>query len=217
VLSALAALAAGDRLGLTATGVCQAIEEFAGVSRDFECRGSYRGVTLIDDEGGDPAAVAAALRLGRRAFGDRRIWAALDASAAADPRAAGRLVAALEPADAVLLASGRPSPTSSVPVPDRARSDPSRTPSGRSVPAGMPPSPSSFGTEDDPPPAAEALARALAAAGKRARRVSCLDDAILELDRHLEPGDVLVTLGAGEVGMISDAFIRRLPRDRPGR
>ena len=37
-----------------------------------------------------------------------------------------------------------------------------------------------------------------------------------ELDRHLEPGDVLLTLGAGDVGTIADAFIRRLPRDRQG-
>ena len=53
--------------------------------------------------------------------------------------------------------------------------------------------------------------------GGWARRAGCLDDAISELDRHLEPGDVLVTLGTGDVGTISDAFIRRLPRDRQGR
>ena len=53
--------------------------------------------------------------------------------------------------------------------------------------------------------------------GVGVRGAATLDDAILELDRHLEPGDVLVTLGAGDVGTISDAFIRRLPRDRPGR
>jgi UDP-N-acetylmuramate--alanine ligase len=34
------------------------------------------------------------------------------------------------------------------------------------------------------------------------------------LDRHLEPGDVLVTLGAGDVGTIADAFLRRLSIDR---
>jgi UDP-N-acetylmuramate--alanine ligase len=64
---------------------------------------------------------------------------------------------------------------------------------------------------------AEALVGALLLAGVRARSVASLDDAIMELDRHLEPGDVLVTLGAGDVGTISDAFFRRLPRDRPGR
>ena len=61
-----------------------------------------------------------------------------------------------------------------------------------------------------------ALEGTLAAAGIRALSVASLDAAVLELDRHLEPGDVLVTLGAGDVGTISDAFIRRLSRDRPG-
>jgi UDP-N-acetylmuramate--alanine ligase len=66
-------------------------------------------------------------------------------------------------------------------------------------------------------PPALALVAALAASGTPARWTASLDDAILELDRHLEPGDVLVTLGAGDVGTISDAFIRRLSRDRHGR
>ena len=61
---------------------------------------------------------------------------------------------------------------------------------------------------------AGALAGALVAAGVGAGRASGLDEAIRELDRHLEPGDVLVTLGAGDVGTIADAFLRRLSRDR---
>ena len=42
------------------------------------------------------------------------------------------------------------------------------------------------------------------------------DGATRVLDRDLEPGDVLVTLGAAEVGTIADAFLRRLSRDRHG-
>jgi UDP-N-acetylmuramate--alanine ligase len=64
--------------------------------------------------------------------------------------------------------------------------------------------------------AVRALEATLAEAGIRAHGGASLDAAVLELDRHLEPGDVLVTLGAGDVGTISDAFIRRLSRDRPG-
>jgi UDP-N-acetylmuramate--alanine ligase len=61
---------------------------------------------------------------------------------------------------------------------------------------------------------AERLAVTLALAGFESLRAADLDGAIRELDRHLEPGDVLVTLGAGDVGTIADAFLRRLSRDR---
>ena len=63
-------------------------------------------------------------------------------------------------------------------------------------------------------PGAGSLAEALIGAGARVDRVAGLDGAIRELDRNLEPGDVLVTLGAGDVGTIADAFLRRLSRDR---
>jgi UDP-N-acetylmuramate--alanine ligase len=166
-LSALAAIAASRRLEVPTELIREALEEFTGVSRDFESRGSFRGVTLIDDEGEDPAAVVEALQLGREVFGKRRLWAVLFAPEG--PSHGGTrdgLVAALGRADEVLVAG---------------------------------------------PMAAEA------AAGLQARHVASIDEAILELDRHLEPGDVLVTLGAGGVGTISDAFVRRLPHDRPAR
>ena len=53
--------------------------------------------------------------------------------------------------------------------------------------------------------------------GVRARGAAALGDAISDLDRHLEPGDVLVSLGSGDVGTISDASLRRLPGHRHGR
>ena len=179
VLCALAAVAACSHLGVPAVEIRQALEEFTGVSRDFESRGSYRGVTLVDDAGGDPAAVGEALRLARQVFGDRRLWAVLAAPVGVlDPEAQGRFTGALALADEVVL-----------------------------VPKD---------TSDGVAREALALEGTLAAAGIRARSVASLDAAVLELDRHLEPGDVLVTLGAGDVGTISDAFIRRLSRDRPG-
>ncbi len=61
---------------------------------------------------------------------------------------------------------------------------------------------------------ARALVEALIESGSVARRASGLNEVIRELDRHLEPGDVLVTLGAGDVGTIADAFLRRLSSDR---
>jgi UDP-N-acetylmuramate--alanine ligase len=178
VLCALAAVAACSRLGVPAAEIRQALEEFTGVSRNFESRGSYRGVTLVDDAGSNPAAVGEALGLARQVFGDRRLWAVLTASAGGiDPEAQGRFAGVLALADFVVLVAKDSS--------DRLAQE------------------------------VRALEAKLAAAGVWARSVANLDAAVLELDRHLEPGDVLVTLGTGDVGTISDAFIRRLSRDRP--
>jgi UDP-N-acetylmuramate--alanine ligase len=180
VLSALAAVAACGRLDVPALDIKQGLEEFAGVSRDFESRGTYRGVTLVDDEGQDAAAVSEALALGRRAFGTRRLWVVLSLSrGVCDPEANRRYRDALAGADQVVITEVRED--------------------------------SEGGAGTSP---ALALAAELIAAGTSARWTASLDDAISELDRHLEPGDVLVTLGAGDVGTISDAFIRRLSRDR---
>ncbi|GAC1475939.1 MAG: UDP-N-acetylmuramate--L-alanine ligase [Isosphaeraceae bacterium] len=58
------------------------------------------------------------------------------------------------------------------------------------------------------------LTHALDDAGRKSRLVASLAEAISVLDRSLEPGDVWLLLGGGDVGTIADAFIRRLPRDR---
>ena len=184
VLGALAAVAACDRLGVAMASVQKGLEEFTGLARDFQMRGSFRGVSLVDDEAREPAAVEEALTLARRAFGSRRLCVVFTPpESAPDLREHGRFVSALSIADRVLIAEDEES----------ARGAMSSVSSART------------------------LTRALTTAGVRASRVSSLDDAISELDRHLEPGDVLVTLGAGDVGTIADAFIRRLPRDRQGR
>ena len=98
VLGALAAVAACDRLDVPAAAIKQGLEEFAGVSRDFESRGSYRGVTLVDDEGDGPVG----RRRGpgarpARSFGGRRLWAVYRPRRGRRRAAAGRLVARSPP------------------------------------------------------------------------------------------------------------------------
>ena len=181
VLGALSAVAACDRLGLPAATIRQGLEEFTGLSRDFESLGSFRGVTLVDDEAGDAASIQEALAIARDSFGGRRLWAVCSAPAAPPgPVECRRFLSAVAVADRVLIVEVVPAAGRTSPV----------------VCAGRP------------------LTRALIAAGRQARRVSGPAGAISELDRHLEPGDVLLTLGAGDVGTIADALLRRLPRDR---
>lgn len=173
VLGALAAVAVCGRIDLTTRAIKEGLEEFEGVSRGFESRGTYRGVTLVDDEGLGPFAVGEALAIAREVFGRRRLCAAY-----------------------------RPAPggeRSWPPVSEFAEAD------------------RVWVVEEEGPSAgsiARSLVGALVAAGIWADAVEGLDEAIQELDRHLEPGDVLVTLGAGDVGTIADGFLRRLSSDR---
>jgi UDP-N-acetylmuramate--alanine ligase len=169
VLGALAALAACDRAEVPTREIKQALEDFAGVSGGFESRGSYRGVTLVDDDAAEPRDVADVLALARTVHGRRRLWAVVGASGPPRPAMAD----ALAWADRVLVLGGAVD--------------------------------------------ADAWSSMLGGAGIAARGAADLDEALSDLDRHLEPGDVLVTLGSGDVGTIADAFLRRLPRDRQGR
>lgn len=174
VVAALAAVAACVRAEVPPRGIKEALEEFAGVSRGFESRGSYRGVTLVDDEATSPAAVAEVLDLVRRIHGPRRVCVAYRP----DP------------------APWSPSPAAAGPF---ARADRVWVVDGAGPDGGA---------------RAESVAGALRGAGARVDRVACPEEAVRELDRELEPGDVLVTLGAGDVGTIADAFFRRLSRHR---
>jgi len=169
VLGAVAAVAACRRVEIPTREIKQALEDFEGVSRGFQSRGSYRGVTLLDDDAVEPADVADALGLARAIYGRRRISVVF--APVGPPRA--DTAAALETASRVLVldASVRPGDWADL----------------------------------------------LGASGVASRNVANLDEALTDLDRHLEPGDVLLTLGAGDVGTIADAFLRRLPRDRQGR
>lgn len=179
VLGALAAVAACDRLSVPIQEIKQGLEEFAGLSRDFESRGSYRGVTLVDDAGCDPDSVSETLTIARQVFGPRPIWAVIcTGEETGTAGAEAGYPAAFAGADHVLVTEG------------------SGQVGGRR---------------------ANSLVEALVGSGVNACEAAGLDDVIRELDGNLEPGDVLVTLGAGDVGTIADAFIRRLSRDHQGR
>lgn len=160
VIGALAAIAACRSIDLDIDLIREALEEFQGISRGFDLRGTYRGVTLIDDDAVEASDVAETLSLARMIYGRRRIWAVYSSTSG------GSLPGScLTSADQVL----------------------------------------SLGQCSDP------------LRDKTARQAADREEALWNLDQHLEPGDVLVTLGAAEMGTIADAFIRRLPRDRQDR
>lgn len=60
-LNALAAVAVGRELNLSAGSVLAALESFAGVARRFEIKGEEAGVLFVDDYGHHPTEIAAVL------------------------------------------------------------------------------------------------------------------------------------------------------------
>jgi UDP-N-acetylmuramate-alanine ligase len=104
VVGALAAAAACNRLGVTSTDVRDGLEAFAGLARDFQGRGSFRGVTLVDDLADDARSVHDAIALARQAFGSRRLWAVYGIPGVwIDPIEASRYIAAFSLANLVLI------------------------------------------------------------------------------------------------------------------
>jgi UDP-N-acetylmuramate--alanine ligase len=65
---------------------------------------------------------------------------------------------------------------------------------------------------DEPLEISRELAKSVMAAGGRAQAVDALDQALRTLEDELLPGDVLITIGAGDIGKVHHAFIRRLHR-----
>jgi len=175
VLPALAAVAVGFRMDVSAREIKDRLEEFLGVPRGFESHGTFRGATLVDDEATESGGISDALGLAREVFGGRTIRAVYlpDLASGLDP---GPSPVDFEEANHLILVD-RP----------LLRTDSTRL-----------------------------LAASLRSSGASVVSCSSLDMATQELDRGLEPGDVLMMLGAGEVGTIADAFLRRLSRNRHG-
>ena len=75
VSNALAALAVVDLLGLPLADAAQACADFQGTGRRFELRGEINGVAVIDDYAHHPTEIRATLAAARDRFPGRRLWA----------------------------------------------------------------------------------------------------------------------------------------------
>ncbi len=73
VANALAAIAAGDALGLPLETVRESVASYRGIRRRFELVGEAAGVTVMDDYAHHPTEVEATLAAARERFGRRRL------------------------------------------------------------------------------------------------------------------------------------------------
>lgn len=186
VENALIATAIAHYAGADSRNIRESLAEFRGLKRRFERVGSWRGMTLIDDYAHHPTAVTATLETARTCYPKRRIVAVFQ------PHQVSRTVAlmdefaaALSAADAVIIA----------PI-FAARETVSATSlSAARELAGR------IGEEAD---SASQVCSATSAAS--------LDHIIATLDDKARPGDVLITMGAGDIDRVYQEFTGRLQR-----
>jgi UDP-N-acetylmuramate--alanine ligase len=70
---------------------------------------------------------------------------------------------------------------------------------------------------DESDPTAKQLAREIAASGRSVRFCGSLDRVVATLDDEAQPGDVLITMGAGDINRVQHEFTRRLQRNHSSR
>jgi UDP-N-acetylmuramate--alanine ligase len=71
VLNSLAAIAVGHQLGFADHVLRTAMSKFEGVKRRFTRTGKVGGITIVDDYGHHPVEIAATLKAGQQAKGDK--------------------------------------------------------------------------------------------------------------------------------------------------
>lgn len=74
ILNSLAAFAASYESGADISGICRALKEFRGAGRRFEFKGTYRGVTIVDDYAHHPKEIEVTLNAAMK-MGYKRVWA----------------------------------------------------------------------------------------------------------------------------------------------
>ncbi|MDB6152232.1 MAG: UDP-N-acetylmuramate [Chthoniobacteraceae bacterium] len=106
VRKAAMAVTAAQFYGVPLERIQQAVASFEGVKRRQEVRGETRGITIIDDFGHHPTAIAQTLRGLRHQYPGRRVWALFEPRSNTTRRAVFQdsLSQALGEADGVILA-----------------------------------------------------------------------------------------------------------------
>jgi UDP-N-acetylmuramate--alanine ligase len=198
VLGALAAAALARENGVSADRIALALGGFRGLHRRLEFLGTWRGVLLVDDYAHHPTEVAATLGTLRQMFPGRRLWCVFQPhQVSRTQRLLDELAESLQNADRVLVAEifrAREGPPRDGEV---TAADLSRR--VRQIATALPDQPSVGARRGPPPVVPEAHA---------AQQILQL------LQTRLAPGDVLVTMGAGDIRRICDGLIDRFREDR---
>jgi UDP-N-acetylmuramate: L-alanyl-gamma-D-glutamyl-meso-diaminopimelate ligase len=86
VRNALAAIAVGTHVGVSADALAEGLQRFKGIKRRLEIVGVGRGVTVLDDFAHHPTAVHETLSALRTGYPGRRLWAVFEPRSASSCR-----------------------------------------------------------------------------------------------------------------------------------
>jgi UDP-N-acetylmuramate--alanine ligase len=179
--------------GVGADQIARALGGFRGLKRRFELLGTWGGVLVIDDYAHHPTAVSATLATVRRMAPGRRVWCVFQ------PHQASRtaclldeLAGSLQNADIVLVGEifraregpPRPGDVTAADLRERVREGPAVLSGIRSM------------APLEVPPA------------------ETTEEIVGLLESRLSPGDVLITMGAGDIRKVCDGIIGRFREDR---
>ncbi|GBD05622.1 UDP-N-acetylmuramate--L-alanine ligase [bacterium HR20] len=200
IANALAAVAVGFELDIPFSVIADALAEFGGVIRRFHMLGEYGGVVVVDDYAHHPTEIRATLRAARQRFPERRIVAVFQPHTYTRTRDfASAFADALSQADIVMITDVY-----------AAREAPIEGISGRTIleqqvaPA--------EGLRSSETIAAVPVHPILRGDGRASTGraeflyAPTLDDVKHHLGRILQPGDVLLTMGAGNIVQIAQWF-----------
>jgi UDP-N-acetylmuramate--alanine ligase len=191
VLNAIAAIAAATEAGVNPQTAATAITNFRGLRRRLERLGACGGITLLDDYAHHPTAIRATLSTVRRIYPGRRLWCVFQPHQVSRTAALlDELAASLHNADRLAVAE-------------------------------------IFRAREPAPESGDVTATDLANAVRQLNSRSGPGDKHCEVcDDHdfsgiqarllgeLRAGDVLTTIGAGDIGQISEFLVQRLRSHR---
>ena len=177
-----AAVAMANRLGTSAKQCVLRLREFPGIRRRLESRGTWRGMTMLDDYAHHPTAVATTLRAVRNRFHGRSLRIVFEPhQVLRTTRLMNSFASALCQADDVGVLAVYP-----------ARETVSSATCHR---------------------ISVQLAATIRETGSRAEPLVSLEHAIRRLESCGQSGDVILTMGAGQVHRIHDEIHRPIQRN----
>lgn len=173
VSNALAAIACACRLGISQELIRKGLAEFEGTDRRFEYKGSFNGVTVIDDYAHHPTEISATLTAAQN-YPHKTLWCVFQPHTYSRTRAfLEDFAKSLALADKVVLVD---------------------------IYAAREKDPGDISSRD--------ILDLLQAAGKEAYYMPDFDSAEKFFRENCVTGDVLITMGAGNVVSIGEALVR---------